>query len=205
MGYDTSFNGYLDPDPALTDDQIAYLQAFNQTARTTLKPEAEQLDDPVRKAVGLPFGKYGDFCVVPLPANSPEDRQYRLDWQPPGQPIPPAWMKQPTVSVGYGPGDPRIQPNQWCQWTADEDGSIVWDEGNMFYDYEDWLRYLQTQILSRWGVRLTGTVSYFGEDPEDFGVIVAYKGEIRRISAAPMVNAAVDRVVAQIRAGMERQ
>lgn len=38
------------------------------------------------------------------------------------------------------------QPGLWCQWVPGEDG-LVWDEGEKFYDAEEWMRYIIDEFL----------------------------------------------------------
>jgi len=178
MGYTTDFQGRFECHPPLDQDQVNYLQAFNNTRRMARNPDL--LDqDPLREAVGLPAGRFGDFYVAGTGSFGQGDEPNILGHNtPPGHKI---VRNDLVVSVGYGSRrDPRIQPGLWCQWTATDDGTaIVWDGGEKFYNYIEWLQYLQAQILSRWGVKLSGSVQWFGEDMNDFGVILAQEGTIR--------------------------
>lgn len=68
---------------------------------------------------------------------------------------------------------PSTQPGLWCQWTPSEDGTeIVWDGGEKFYYYTEWITYLIDAILKPRGYVLNGEVEWQGEDPNDFGKIV---------------------------------
>jgi hypothetical protein len=68
---------------------------------------------------------------------------------------------------------PEIQPSSWCQWIPTEDGmAIVWDGGEKFYEYVDWIKYLITKVLAPAGYILNGEVEWQGEDREDMGKIV---------------------------------
>ena len=63
MGYTTDFQGRFECHPPLDQDQVNYLQAFNNTRRMARNPDL--LDqDPLREAVGLPAGRFGDFYVA---------------------------------------------------------------------------------------------------------------------------------------------
>lgn len=51
------------------------------------------------------------------------------------------------LDVTAGPyvrgNDPQgDKPGIWCHWIADEDGNLVWDEGEKTYDHEQWLVWL---------------------------------------------------------------
>lgn len=69
---------------------------------------------------------------------------------------------------------PSTQPGLWCHWVPSGDGSrLEWDEGENFYAYAEWLQYLITEYFTPRGHKVTGTVKYEGEDPDDFGRIIS--------------------------------
>lgn len=127
---------------------------------TNLLPE-----DKLRKKVELPAGVEGEFFV-----GSPENM---------GQ-------NHCESIIDYN-RPPSTQPGLWCNWTVgDEDwnpisGSslgeeeiattIVWDEGEKFYNYVEWLDYLIKSFLIPWGYVLDGEVQWRGEDWDDNGTI----------------------------------
>ena len=60
---------------------------------------------------------------------------------------------------------PAGQPSLWCHWIPTEDGTaIVYDGGDKFYSYTDWLEYLIEHFLKLWGYVLNGSVK--GESDE---------------------------------------
>ena len=64
------------------------------------------------------------------------------------------------------------QPGLWCQWIVTEDGkALVWDEGEKFYNYEEWLRYLIDNFFEPLGYVLNGEVTWDGEESDDIGTI----------------------------------
>ena len=70
------------------------------------------------------------------------------------------------------PDPGAIQPGLWCQWKPDDLGNqLVWDEGEKFYSYIEWLDYLLAHFLIPWGYTLNGEVTWTGEDPDDRGKI----------------------------------
>ena len=74
---------------------------------------------------------------------------------------------------------PRTQPGLWCQWRPSQDGkSIVWDGGEKFYHYIEWLQYIISNYLSPKGYVLNGEVEWQGESEDDTGVIVVKHNEI---------------------------
>lgn len=67
---------------------------------------------------------------------------------------------------------PRTQPGLRCQWLVQEDRqTIMWDEGEKFYAYFPWIKYIIESVLKPRGYVLDGQVSWQGEDPKDHGVI----------------------------------
>lgn len=68
---------------------------------------------------------------------------------------------------------PSTQPGLWCQWVPTDDGSeLVWDGGEKFYNYVEWLDYLIDKILAPRGYTINGECQWFGENRDDVGVII---------------------------------
>ena len=60
----------------------------------------------------------------------------------------------------------------WCQWILDENiNSLVWDEQDKFYEFEEWMIYL-VNILSKRNYILNGEIDWEGEDQDDKGTII---------------------------------
>jgi hypothetical protein len=60
---------------------------------------------------------------------------------------------------------PFGQPNQWCQWIPNEDGTaIIYDGGEKFYNYIEWIAYIIRHFLAPKGYTLNGEVSWRGQD-----------------------------------------
>lgn len=152
MGYTTYFDGAFDLDSPLSAAQVVYLKAFNNTRR--MKRDAEKLaerPDPVREAVGLPIGPDGAYFVGSGGFHGQEHSDDVVEYNHP----------------------PKGQPGLWCQWVPTENGEfIVWDDGEKFYNYVEWLEYIIEHFLRPWGKCLTGKVRWSGEEGDDRGVIV---------------------------------
>jgi len=157
MGYHTEFSGDFNLDKPLTEAHTNYLKAFSETRRMKRDPKiAETLPDPIREAVGLPIGIDGEYFV----GNS-NDGDF-------GQ------TKDTSVTDNNHP--PCTQPGLWCQWIpeSNDDGEfdkIVWDTGEKFYEYIDWIKYIVENFLKPWGYVVNGSVEWRGEDYSDNGVI----------------------------------
>lgn len=79
------------------------------------------------------------------------------------------WLCDFSDARHSGDGYPGI----WCQWRPNDNGTaIVWDGGEKFYRYTEWLKYLIDNMLSIWHYQLNGEIEWQGEDGGDFGKIV---------------------------------
>lgn len=75
--------------------------------------------------------------------------------------------------------EPSTQPSLWLQWTPSEDRlSLVWDEGEKFYSYTEWLVYLIYKVLAPNGYVLNGSVEWEGEDFGDNGTIFVEENKV---------------------------
>ena len=75
---------------------------------------------------------------------------------------------------------PKTQPGLWCQWIPNEDGNeIVWDGGEKFYKYVEWLEYIIKNFLEPEGYVLNGEVDFQGEYYNDNGVIVVTDNKVK--------------------------
>lgn len=158
MGYTTNFTGKMKIDPPLNSDQVNYINKFNNTRRMSRDASiCAKMPDPVREAVGLPVGIEGEFFVGGLGFAGQDNDKSILEHNSPSS----------------------TQPGLWCQWEVTENGKYLkWDGGEKFYDYIEWLRYIQDNMLKPWGSSLEGTIKWKGEDSSDRGAILAIDGEI---------------------------
>jgi hypothetical protein len=163
MGYTTDFSGSFKFDKPLTPEQVAYLQRFNQSRRFKRNPEVlKGMPDPLREAVGLPIGPEGCFYVGPEDDNFGQDKD--------------------ASTVDYN-RPPSEQPGLWCQWTVNDEGTeLAWDEGEKFYEYVEWLRYLISHFFEKWGIKLTGEVHWQGEDSDDRGTIYVKDNKVEALT-----------------------
>lgn len=188
MGYTTDFWGEFDVEPPLTNEHRAYLTAFAGTRR--MKRNAEitaTYPDPLREAVGLPVGEDGgyyvgdtaDFGQTPSPDvvdyNAPPGAMpYEIRRETFGSDFQKGWEEERRrIAAG------EQQPGLWCQWIPDESGTAIrWDEGEKFYEYVPWIRYLIEHFLKPWGYTLNGEVEWSGEETDDRGKIVVTNNEV---------------------------
>ena len=77
--------------------------------------------------------------------------------------------------------DNLCQPGLWCQWIVEQTDNnqiLVWDGGEKFYKYTEWLQYLITNFFNPWGVLLNGKIEWYGENDDDYGVIIVDDNKI---------------------------
>lgn len=158
MGYTTDFYGEFKLDKPLTTEHKNYLEKFNQTRRMKRKQTlTAKRPDPIRVAAGLPVGKQGAYFVG-------EGGDFGQGAGVGGDGIP------DLVDYNYPPDG---QPGLWCGWVPNNEGTaIVWDGGEKFYHYEEWVEYLIEHFLKPWGYVLNGEVEWQGEERDDRGMIV---------------------------------
>ena len=68
-------------------------------------------------------------------------------------------------------------PGYWCQWVINGN-KLVWDGGEKFYNYVEWLEYLIDNYFAPNDYVLNGEVEYQGEDYDDFGRIIVTDNEV---------------------------
>lgn len=151
MGYYTEFDGEFRVSPPLRPEHATYLRAFSRTRRMKRDSLNTSLrSDPVREGVSLPVGDEGAYFVG--------EEGFK------GQDIGPDVINSNIPPVG--------QPGLWCQWIPTEDcTAIVWDGGEKFYGYIEWIKYLIAHFLKPWGYTLNGEVYWEGEERDDAGII----------------------------------
>ena len=163
MGYHTDLVGEFTLDKPLSKEHREYLKQFAETRR--MKRDSILTDkrpDPIRKAAGLAVGIQGGFFVGEGGMAGQDSGKDILDYNHP----------------------PVGQPGLWCQWEPTEDGTaIVWNSGEKFYRYTEWLIYLIEHFIKPWGYSLTGRVDWQGEDSDDIGVIWVRKNVVKAVKS----------------------
>lgn len=176
MGYTTYFEGQFTLDRPLTSEHRRYLKAFSLTRRMRRNPElTAERDDPIREAAGLAVGDEGGYAV-PAARFSEDD----------GLQVTDSGQERSGDVVAYS-DPPADQPGLWCGWEPNDDGSaIVWDEGEKFYSYTEWIEYLIKHFLAPWGYTLSGEIQWSGEENTDMGKIVI-EANVVRVKVAKIV------------------
>lgn len=181
MGYTTYFDGQFDVTPTLSDAHREYLTAFSQSRRMRRNPDLLP-PDPIREAAGLPAGDEGAYFVGAGGFRGQDSDPSVLDYnEPPGSASMVHDRDMSTFNERFNDYQRRkaeaikngAQPGLWCQWVPNDEGTaIVWDEGEKFYSYVEWIEYLIAHFLAPWGYKLNGEVRWVGEDSSDRGIIL---------------------------------
>lgn len=152
MGYTTSFDGQLKFDKPLQPAQVAYITKFGEVRHMNRDPKkASKMPDPIRQAAGLPIGIGAGFFVGGRGMAGQDNDVSILDYNDP----------------------PQGQPGLWCQWTVNGAGTyLLWDGGEKFYNYVEWLQYLIDCFFIPWGYTLNGRIIWNGEKTSDIGTII---------------------------------
>lgn len=168
MGYTTDFYGEFMLDKPLTPAHKAYLCAFNEKRHMARKvAQAKKMPDPIRAAVGLPLGRECEFFVGGLGFAGQDKDASIIDFN----------------------RNPSTQPGLWCQWVPNEDGTaIVWDGGEKFYYYVEWIEYIIENFLKPWGYSISGEVEWQGEEREDIGKIQISNNSVNVLHGSIIFN-----------------
>lgn len=151
MGYTTDFYGSVTFNKPITEELKNYINKFGETRR--MKRDVEK----IKKT----FPDWEKNCFN---GNLGVDGEYFVGGN--------GFMGQDRddsiVNYNY---PPETQPGLWCQWMIDDDGNLVWDGGEKFYEYGEWLTYLIDNFFAPSGYVCNGEIEFQGEDMNDFGTI----------------------------------
>jgi hypothetical protein len=167
MGYTTYFSGEFTIDPPLKHEHMSFLTAFARTRHMARDEEKLRAAYAQRVADGklTDHDRLRERCGLAINATTVLDTSY---------------TNNTGSSVTDHNNPPGGVPGLWCKWTPTSDTTLAWDEGEKFYDYAEWLRYLLTTFLHPWGYKVTGTVEWTGENADDRGKLtVEADGRLR--------------------------
>ena len=191
MGYTTDFQGQLNFDRVLTNEEVNYIKKFNDSRR--MKRDVSKLYELYKGEGGNPFlpkeetyGNEGEYFVGGTGEYGQDRDDSVIDVnQSPGSVIKGkdedfgTYWERHTKQIQGG----LCQPGLWCQWTVEqqfEGGEyvLVWDGGEKFYNYVEWLKYLINHFFEKWGVKLNGEITWEGEDSKDMGKIIVVDNDV---------------------------
>lgn len=148
MGYTTFFDGAFEFNKPVDDMMRDYINRFASIRH--MKRDVEKIKEIYPNWRMLCFcgnlGSYGEYFIG---GNMYRDMSIIDNNKP-------------------APGVPEL----WCQWVINKEGKLVWDQGEKFYEYIPWLKYLISRFFEPNGYVLNGKMEFQGEDDDDFGVII---------------------------------
>ena len=151
MGYTTYFDGAFQFDKPVTEELKNYIEKFCNTRRMIRD------NDKIKER----FPNWRELCFN---GELGENGAYFIG----GDGIHGQGIDDSIIDYNNA----GSQPGLWCQWVITDDNELVWDEGEKFYYYVEWLDYLIKHFFIPSGYVLNGTVFYEGEDSDDFGKII---------------------------------
>ncbi len=160
MGYTTDFSGSFQFNKKPDQKLIDYINTFTNTRHFTYDVEKIKAKIPFWRIFSLDenLGEKGEFIV---------DKNRILD------------VFQGPFTIDYN--DSGNCPSLWAQWEIADD-ELVWDQGEKFYYYVDWLRFYIKNFFEPNGIVLNGVVYYYGEEYGDCGYIIADNNDVECFS-----------------------
>lgn len=150
MGYTTDFYGSLEFNKPVAPWLVDYIDKFSKTRRVKRDPEKikQQFPNWGDLCFNGDLGIEGGYFIGGLGYYGQDKDESVLD------------NNEPSSD----------QPGLWCQWII-EDDKLVWDGGEKFYNYEEWLNYLIDNFFEPLGYVLNGDIEWQGEEYDDLGTI----------------------------------
>lgn len=168
MGYTTYFNGALDFNREVTPQMKEYINRFSSTRRMPRDVEKIKEIYPNWKELCF-FGDLGEKGAY----FAPIDKEY-------GQ------VKDDSI-LDYNAWQVSVHPGLWCQWIINDENQLVWDEGEKFYNYTEWLEYMIENFFEPLGYVLNGQIDWQGEESDDRGAIVVVNNQISILDSDEIV------------------
>ena len=151
MGYTTDFNGSLKFNKEVTEELREYINRFSSTRR--MPRNNDKIKELYPNWAELCFrgelGNNGEY-FAPISYDHGQERDDSI--------------------IDYNGWKESVHPGLWCQWVI-EGNELVWDGGEKFYEYEEWLQYLIDNFFEPLGYVLNGEIEWQGEEYDDFGII----------------------------------
>ena len=169
MGYTTYFDGAFQFDKPVTDELRNYIDKFCDTRRMMRDNEK------IKKL----FPNWKDLCFN---GELGENGAYFIGGDD--------FCGQGIDDSVIDHNNAGSQPGLWCQWVINGN-ELMWDQGEKFYNYVEWLEYLIEHFFAPSGYVLNGTVFYEGEDSDDFGKIVVTENIVKVLYGSRVYEEAI--------------
>jgi hypothetical protein len=174
MGYTTDFSGFMhihsNNENATTnqnaqfvneelsiEDAVILINGLCGTRR--MKRDLSLIADENGLVLGRPssaYGTFGEFYWNPESTSFGQDRDPSIiDYNNPPNEYLSLWLKWEVVKLDDG------------------EYLLQWNEAEKFYDYVEWLEFINTKILIPNNLVLNGSIDWCGEDSGDKGTITA--------------------------------
>ena len=161
MGYSTEFYGEFKFDKPVTEALAEYINRFSYTRRMPRDNEKIKEIYPNWKELCF-FGELGNKGEYFAP---PDGNSFGQNYD--------------DSIIDYNGFKESVHPGLWCQWVVNEDRTaLVWDGGEKFYEYVEWLRYLINHFFAPLGYVLNGVMEFQGEEDDDSGVITVVDNNV---------------------------
>ena len=195
MGYTTDFEGRLKLSRPATAAEVDFINKFSNSRR--MRRNTDIVMANFKGKDGLPF------VFTPTPAQAKAIKALeKSGLLVTVSPKESADTRTPLEIYGqqgeYYVGDKEdnsvldsnnpssTQPGLWCQWVLSKDGKeLMWDGGEKFYNYVEWLEYMIKNFFEPWGIKLDGVITWSGEDRGDIGSIKVVKNKVTAKPAKP--------------------
>lgn len=179
MGYTTYFDGKITTKQTISDEIRNYLERFmviRHMKRDNQKIR-EVYPDWKEHCLNGKLGIDGEFFATP--ELLPEEYAVKSffggmkNWK--GEDAPEGYLFNPVgqdsdVSVTDKNTPGGSCPGLWCQWRLDG-SDIVWDGGEKFYNYVEWLDWLIRFVFDPANIKFNGRIYWQGEEINDYGII----------------------------------
>ena len=188
MGYTTDFKGSLTLSKPLTEEQLKWYNDWKSIRKCSRDSQKLMEEYKGKYSLDGDYGVDGEFFgYVPkkyLDENGDgiwydENGDYIRDIDSYSGWIGGDSVKQFSINpnFGYNPNQPK--GSNWCRWKI-EGNQLLWDGREKFYNYVEWLEYINKNIFSKWDITFTDQteIKWSGEDVEDCGVIYIEDGWI---------------------------
>lgn len=167
MGYTTEFTGKFEINKVMPREFVEYINRFSSTRRMKRDNDKIKKVHPNWKELCFNgnLGVQGEYLAIKSNKFGQEQEASIVDYN-----------RQPCT-----------QPGLWCQWVIEtnEDlkdetidsftGSLVWDNGEKFYEYVDWLAYMIKHFFEPSELVLNGIVLAVGEEVSEDATYILVK------------------------------
>ena len=172
MGYTTRFTGEFVFDRPPSSELVDYINRFSRTRH--VQRDVEEIKrifpDWKDRCWKGELGEGGEFFT--------QYSSEMYDKNTPVYDVDAYKRRNAIVNDSYPPGS---QPSLWCSWEINENGKLVWNKTEKFYEYVKWLEYLISNFIEPEKLTLSGSCTYIGEGDFDCGYILVENNRVTQI------------------------